>query len=57
MLKTKYSTDKTELENKIPDISGLVKKTDYNTKIAEIENKIPEIRNLATKNSINYCRE
>ena len=26
VLKTKYSTDKTELENKIPDISGLVKK-------------------------------
>ena len=26
MLKTKYNTDKTELENKIPDTSGLVKK-------------------------------
>ena len=26
LLKTKYSTDKTELENKIPDTSGLVKK-------------------------------
>ena len=25
MLKTKYQTDKTELENKIPDTSGLVK--------------------------------
>ena len=25
VLKTKYNTDKTELENKIPDISGLVK--------------------------------
>ena len=25
-LKTKYNTDKTELENKLPDISGLVKK-------------------------------
>ena len=32
VLKTKYSTDKAELENKIPDISGHVKKTDYNTK-------------------------
>ena len=29
VLKTKYSTDKGELENKIPDSSGLVKKTDY----------------------------
>ena len=27
-LKTKYSTDKTELENKIPDTSGLFKKFD-----------------------------
>ena len=29
VLKTKYDTDKSELENKIPDSSGLVKKTDY----------------------------
>ena len=39
-LKTKYNTDKTELENKILDTSGLVKKTNYNTKITELENKI-----------------
>ena len=49
VLKAKYSTDKTELENKIPDTSGLVKKTNYNTKISELENKIPDISNLATK--------
>ena len=48
VLKTKYSTDKTKLENKIPDISNLVKKTDCNTKITELENKIPDISNLAT---------
>ena len=35
-LKTKYDTDKSELENKIPDTSDLVKMTDYNTKITEI---------------------
>ena len=35
-LKTKYDTDKSELENKIPDTSGLVKKTDYNTKMLVI---------------------
>ena len=52
VLKTKYSTDKAELENKIPDTSGLVKKTDYNTKITEIENKIPDISNLATKTAL-----
>ena len=44
--KTKYDT---ELENKIPDATGLAKKTDYNTKITEIESKIPDISNLATK--------
>ena len=49
MLKTKYDTDKAELENKNPDTSNLVKKTDCNTKITEIENKILNISNLATK--------
>ena len=49
VLKTKYDTDKSELKNKIPDISGLVKKTDYSTKITEIEGKIPHVSNLATK--------
>ena len=49
VLKTKYDTDKSELENKSPDTSSLVKKTDYNTKITEIEGKIPDISNLATK--------
>ena len=48
----------TAVENKIPDISSLVKKTDYNTKISEIEKKVsdhnhdkyistPEYNNLA----------
>ena len=37
-----------QLENKIPDTSGLVKKTDYNAKITEIEDKMPRIRGLAT---------
>ena len=50
--KTKYDTDKAELENKIPDTSNLVKKTDYNTKITERENKIPDIINLARKSAL-----
>ena len=50
MLKTKYDTDKWELENKIP--SDLVKKADYNSKITEIENKIPDVSNLATKTAL-----
>ena len=41
--------DKSELENKTPNTSGLVKKTDYNTKTYEIDSKIPSISNLATK--------
>ena len=52
VLKTKYDTDKSELENKISDTSGLVKKTDYNTKISKIEGKIPDISNLATKTAL-----
>ena len=56
VLKTKYDTDKSNLENKIsnadkniPDTSGLAKKkTDYNAKIIEIEGKIPSITALAT---------
>ena len=50
--KTKYDTDKSELENKAPDTSDLVKKTDYNIKISEIEGKIPDISNLATKTAL-----
>ena len=49
VLKTNYQTDKTELENKIPDIISLVKKTDYNTEVTKIEGKIPDVSNLATK--------
>ena len=52
VLKTKYDTDKSELENKIPDTSGLVKKTDYNTKITDIEGKIPDVSGLATKTAL-----
>ena len=56
ILKTKYDTDKSELENKIPDTSDLVKKTDYNTKIIEIEGKIPDISNLATKTALSNVK-
>ena len=52
VLRTKYSTDKSELENKIPDTNGLVKKTDYDAKITEIKGKIPDVSNLATKTAL-----
>ena len=49
VLKTKYDTDKSELNNKIPDTSSLVKETYYNTKITEIEGKIPDVSKLVIK--------
>ena len=52
VLKTKYDTDKLDIENKIPDTNGIVKKIDYNTKIAEIEGKIPDVSSLATKTAL-----
>ena len=51
-LKTKYDTDKSELENRISDTSGFVKKTDYDAKISELKNKLPDISDLATKTAL-----
>ena len=48
VLKTKYHTDKTELEKTIPDVSNLVKKT----KLNELENKIPDVSSLAIKTAL-----
>ena len=47
-LKTKYQTDKTELENKISDMSNLVKKS----KLTELENKIPDVSTSGTKTAL-----
>ena len=47
-----YRKKKIELENRIHDTSGLVKKTNHNTKITEIEGKIPDVSNLATKTAL-----
>ena len=49
VLKTKYDTDKSEIENKISNTSDLVKKAHYNAKITEIEGKTPDVNSLATK--------
>ena len=49
ILKSDYDADKTELENKIPNISNLATKAALTT----IENKIPNISNLATKAALN----
>ena len=51
VLKTKYQTDKTELE-KIPDVPDFVKKK----KFTELENKIPDISSLATKTPLTQLK-
>ena len=48
VLKTKYQTDKTELEKKIPNVTDFVKKA----KLTELENKIPDVSSLATKTAL-----
>ena len=48
VLKTKYQTDKTEFEKKIPDLNDFAKKT----KLIELGNKIPDISSLATKTAL-----
>ena len=59
VLKTKYDTDKSDLERKISDAekkvshaNSLVKKTDLNAKITEIEGKILSISGLATNSAL-----
>ena len=46
--KTKYQTDKTELEKKIPNVTDFVKKA----KLTELEIKILDISNLAAKTAL-----
>ena len=48
VLNTKYQTDKTELEKKIPSVTDFVKKV----KLTELENKIPDVSSLATKTAL-----
>ena len=48
VLKTKYQTDKIELEKKIPDVTDFVKKAN----LTELENKIPNVSSLATKSEL-----
>ena len=45
VLKTEYDTDKSELENNIPEVTDFVNEA----KLTELEKKIPDISNLATK--------
>ena len=49
ILKTKYQTDKAELEKKIPDVTDFFKKT----KLTELESKIRDVSSSATTNALN----
>ena len=48
VLKTEHQTDKTELENKISNVTDFVNKTTF----TELENKIPDVSGLATKTAL-----
>ena len=48
VLKTKYNSDKTDLEKKIPNVTDFVEKA----KFTELENKILDISSLATKTAL-----
>ena len=45
-------TQTSQIQKKIPDTSGLVKKLHYNAKITEIENKIPSITGLSKTSAL-----
>ena len=49
VLKANYNTNKTELENKIPDFSNLVTKAALTT----VENKVPSVSDLVKKTDYN----
>ena len=48
MLKTKYQTDKTELQQKISNVTNFLKKA----KLTGLEKKIPDVSSLATKTAV-----
>ena len=45
-------TQTSQIQKKIPDTSGLVKKLHYNAKITEIENKTPSITGLSKTSAL-----
>ena len=53
VLKTKYDTDKTELEKKISDVTDFITKE---IKLTELENKILDASSLTTKTALNAVK-
>ena len=57
MTTTIFNIEIGEVENKIPDVSGLVTTAVLNTKIGEVENKIPDhAKYTATIESDKFAR-
>ena len=52
--KTDYNIENTEIENEIPNVTGLGTTAALNTIATDIENKIPDIINQATKAALKY---
>ena len=50
--KTDFNTKVTEIEGKIPNVSGFLLTSVFNSKITEVENKTPDIKNLASKTEV-----
>ena len=50
--KTDFNSKVTEIEVKIPNVSGFLLTSVFNSKITEVENKTPDIKNLASKTEV-----
>ena len=50
--KTDFNSNISEVENKIPNVSGFLLGIVFNSKITEVENKVPDIKNLASKTEV-----
>ena len=49
---TDFNNKVTEIEGKIPNISGFLLTSVFTSKITEVENKIPDIKNFASKTEV-----
>ena len=49
---TGFNNKVTEIEGKIPNISGFLLTSVFTSKITEVENKIPDIKNFASKTEV-----
>ena len=50
--KTDFNTKVTEIEGKIPNVSGFLLTSVFNSKITDTENKMPDIKTLASKTEV-----